>query len=118
MPVSAEKVYNVFVDPAVHETVIRANATFDGNKFSYYNEKFTGSFEEKKKDRSIAMKWRYRDWPEDKHSNVTLSFKPIDEQSTKVLLKQTEIPPEVDTEELLNLLESHYWDLLKPKVSR
>jgi activator of HSP90 ATPase len=118
IPSSPEHLYSVFVDPTVHESVTKAKASIDGQSFSYYDGKFSGFIDEKNTNRTLRMRWRHNTWKEGLYSNVCLTFKPTDDLSTKIILRQTDIPSGVSQEEVANLWEEHYWDILKPKLTR
>lgn len=38
------------------------------------------------------MKWRFRQWPDNHYSNVSISLSPVDDNITNVHLTQTNVP--------------------------
>lgn len=111
---SAEDLYSFLTQKELLEAFTRSNATVDatkGGSFVLFGGNVVGKFMELVRGEKIVMEWRFKDWHEGHHSNVTILFKQKDD-STELKLTQTGIP-ESDFERTKTGWEKNYWQAIK-----
>jgi len=109
-----EELYNVFVTPELVHAFTRDQPKMDakvGGEFSLFGGNITGFFDALDTNSKIVQRWRFRDWPADHYSTVTLSFSQ-EADTTKVTLKQTNIPAK-DYEKTKSGWHTYYWESIK-----
>jgi len=62
-----------------------------GGNFSLFSGQIVGQIVELNRPSKLVKKWRFKDWPEDHYSTVTLSLEQTN-QGTQLTLKQTGVP--------------------------
>ena len=89
-----EEIYRVFVQPELVAAFTRGSVEVDpvvNGKFALFDKNVTGLFTSLKPDEEIKQKWRFKSWPDEHYSEVTLSISEK-EDHTLLTLKQTGIP--------------------------
>lgn len=111
----ANEIYNVFTDINMVRAFTHGSAANyeaqKGGKFSLFDGNISGNFMELILNEKIVMNWRYKQWPDEHYSVVTLEFREK-EDCTDLVLNQTGIPH--------NFLENteegwrrFYWNAIK-----
>jgi len=62
-----------------------------GGEFALFGGNITGFFDKLEENKEIVQRWRFREWPADYYSTVTLTFSQ-ESDCSKVSLRQTNIP--------------------------
>jgi activator of HSP90 ATPase len=89
-----EEIYRSFIQPELVAAFTRGPVTIDpivNGKFALFDGNVTGHFTSLKTDEEIQQKWRFKSWPDEHYSDVTLTFSEKAD-CTEVSLKQTGIP--------------------------
>lgn len=115
IPVSPEKVYDVFVDPEKHSEFTGSKASGKakiGGKFTAWDGYSFGKYLELDKGKRIVQTWQTTDWPKGyPPSRLELILKEIPD-GTEVTMIQSEVPAEQE-EELAEGWIEFYWEPLK-----
>jgi len=89
-----EELFQCFVNPDRMKAYLRGEADVDpriSGKFSLLAGAITGTYLEIQPEDKIQQHWRFKDWPADMFSSVTLTFKDTG-SSTELTLHQTGVP--------------------------
>merc|ERR1711976_975191 len=62
-----------------------------GSKFKLFDANIVGEIVENVPNTKIVQKWRFKEWPENHYSVVTINFSVVDNK-TKIVLKHARIP--------------------------
>eukprot|EP00922_Rhytidocystis_sp_ex-Travisia-forbesii_P060869 GHVS01090289.1.p1 GENE.GHVS01090289.1~~GHVS01090289.1.p1 ORF type:complete len:168 (+),score=26.58 GHVS01090289.1:75-506(+) len=118
--VPVDVLFEVFVNESILTRMARGATTrVDakvGGAFSLFDGNIVGSFEVIDKNRRIVERWRFKDWNDGEHSTVELTFTSTGPTSTKVELKQTDIPAKdkydnsVSTERCTDGWNINFWE--------
>lgn len=92
----------------------RGDATIDaepGGQFSMFGGNISGEIKTLEPFTLIKMRWRYKTWPDEHYSDVTIK---LDEKEdcTELSLTQTGVP-ESDHERTRQGWRDHYWEAIK-----
>ncbi|XP_044292081.1 activator of 90 kDa heat shock protein ATPase homolog 1 [Varanus komodoensis] len=91
---SPDELYRVFVTQEMVQAFTHSPAVIEadkGGKFQLLDGNITGEFTELVSEKQIAMKWRFKSWPEGHFATITLTF--IDKAGeTEVCLEGRGIP--------------------------
>lgn len=82
-----------------------------GGRFALFGGNVQGEFTELAPYQQIVMRWRYKSWPVEHYSTVTMEFKEK-EDSTDLVLTQTGIP-EAEYDRTVQGWQQHYWESIK-----
>lgn len=90
----SEEIFRVFITSELMSAFSRGNATVDpviGGTFSMFDGNISGSFTKIVPNEVIEQKWRFKQWPEGYHSDVTITFEEKTDH-TLVTINQKGIP--------------------------
>lgn len=90
----ADEAFRVFVQSELLSAFSRGPVTVDpvvGGAFSMFDGNISGSFTKIEPNQVLEQTWRFRQWPEGYHSNVTITFQEKSDH-TFVTVKQVGIP--------------------------
>nr|CAX71081.1 Activator of 90 kDa heat shock protein ATPase homolog 1 [Schistosoma japonicum]CAX76403.1 Activator of 90 kDa heat shock protein ATPase homolog 1 [Schistosoma japonicum]CAX76408.1 Activator of 90 kDa heat shock protein ATPase homolog 1 [Schistosoma japonicum] len=89
-----DDLYRVFTTKELVQAFTRSEAIMDsvvGGTYSVFSGNITGIFDVLVPGKTIQMKWRKREWPENHYSLLTLEMNAF-EGGTRLLLTQTNVP--------------------------
>lgn len=89
-----DEAFRVFVQSELLSAFSRGPVTIDpvvGGAFSMFDGNITGSFTKIEPNQVIGQTWRFKQWPEGYHSNVTITFEEKSDH-TLVTVNQVGIP--------------------------
>ncbi|CAH8439434.1 unnamed protein product [Schistosoma turkestanicum] len=89
-----DDLYRVFTTKELVQAFTRSEATVNpvvGGEYSVFGGNITGIFGMLVAGKTIQMKWRKREWPENHYSSLTLEMSAF-EGGTRLLLTQTNVP--------------------------
>lgn len=114
---TASDLYNALTDQNMVRAFTTSDAQVDatkGGKFVLFGGNVTGSFTELIKDKKIVMQWRFRNWPEEHYSLVTLDLEQRDD-CTIIKLNQTGVPS-TEYEKTQEGWKNYYWRSIKQRL--
>nr|CAB3220661.1 activator of 90 kDa heat shock protein ATPase homolog 1-like [Phallusia mammillata] len=82
-----------------------------GETFTLFDGNVSGEFTSLARDSKIAMRWRFKSWPDAHYSNVTINLTQ-NSDGTKLELEQTGVP-ESSIEATKNGWKNYYWRSIK-----
>jgi len=91
---SVDELYRALTDKEMVRAFTQNMAQMDaekGGRFSLFNGNVTGEFTELVTSKTIGMRWRFKTWPDEHYSNVTIELTQKDD-GTELRLTQTGIP--------------------------
>ncbi|CAH8831745.1 unnamed protein product [Trichobilharzia szidati] len=89
-----DDLYKVFTTKELIQAFTRSEAIVDavpGGTYSVFSGNISGVFDELVAGKTIKMRWRKREWPENHYSNLTLEMSAF-EGGTRLSLAQTNVP--------------------------
>ncbi|KAF2367842.1 Activator of Hsp90 ATPase N-terminal [Trinorchestia longiramus] len=110
----AQDLYDVFT---IHEMVMAFTRNpvkmelAEGGNFELFGGNIHGTFQALEPNKRLVQKWRFKTWPDDLYSLVTLDFVEKDD-CTELLLTQTNIPAS-DYERTREGWNTYYWESIK-----
>jgi len=106
--------FQCFVNPdkmtAYFQSEVKVHPT-EGGQFSLMGGTITGTFLEIDPDKLLHLHWRFKDWPEDMFSSVTLKFKDTG-SSTELSLSQVGVP-QYSVEQIKSGWSRYYFNAIK-----
>ncbi|CAG9765011.1 unnamed protein product [Ceutorhynchus assimilis] len=111
---AAEEFYNALTRVEMVTAFTRGHVKLEavkGGKFALFGGNITGTFDELVPNKKIVKQWRYKQWPEGHHSQVTIT---IDQKNdhTEVQLTQTGVP-KTEADVTTNNWNRYYWEPIK-----
>ncbi|KAJ8044305.1 Activator of 90 kDa heat shock protein ATPase-like 1 [Holothuria leucospilota] len=82
-----------------------------GGKFVLLGGIITGTYVKLERNKQIVQKWRFKSWPEEHYSTVTMVFEQKPDH-TVLKLKQTGVPSS-DFERTRQGWKDHFWNRMK-----
>jgi len=82
-----------------------------GGSFSLFSGQITGTNKELIPNQKIVQNWRFKTWPADHHSLVTITLKPV-KNGTEVSLQQSRVPSD-DFDRTKEGWHSHFWTRIR-----
>jgi activator of HSP90 ATPase len=111
LPASAEKLFDMYLDPELHSAFTGAPVTISptpGSEFRAFDNMLTGKILYVVPKRVIVQTWRGKDWkPEDIDSILVLTFLPGG-TSGRIELTHVNVPDH-DYEDVNQGWEKYYW---------
>ena len=96
IPASAERIYTDWLSSEGHSNMTGSEAQISDvprARFSAWDGYISGSNLQLEKNRRIFQSWRTSEFPEEaEHSTLEVSFEQLDENSTKVIITQSNLP--------------------------
>lgn len=89
-----EEVYRAFTELELVTAFTRGAAVVEatpGGKFAMFDGNITGTFTSLDTNNEIKQKWRFRSWPENHYSDVTITFEEKDD-CTAIVVTQKGVP--------------------------
>lgn len=110
----AGDIYRALTEKEMVRAFTRGDATIDaepGGQFSMFGGNISGEIKTLEPFTLIKMRWRYKTWPDEHYSDVTIK---LDEKEdcTELSLTQTGVP-ESDHERTRQGWRDHYWEAIK-----
>ncbi|PIK42889.1 putative activator of 90 kDa heat shock protein ATPase-like 1-like [Apostichopus japonicus] len=108
---SAEDLYEVFTDPQRVRAFTRGDVTMElepGGKFVFFDGNVCGTYVKLERKKQIVQRWRFKSWPDEHYSTVTLEFEQKPDH-TLLKLRQTEVPAN-DFERTYQGWKNHFWE--------
>jgi len=109
-----EDLFQCFVDPGRMKAYFNGAAEADpreSGKFSMLGGSITGTYLEIQPNQSVHLHWRFKDWPEDMYSSVTLIFRDTG-SSTELSLTQVGVP-QYSVEQIRSGWYKYYFNAIK-----
>jgi activator of HSP90 ATPase len=110
----ASDLYNVFVDVSMVTAFTRGHVKLDATKngeFVLFGGNIRGKFNELVPGKKITQSWRYKPWPADHYSQVTLNFNDK-EDHTELHVVQTGVP-KAEVEATRQNWHRYYFDSIR-----
>ena len=111
LPASAERLFEMYLDPATHEAITGASVDIGeerGSEFKAFNGDLTGTVLEVVKPRLIIQSWRSSAFKaEDPDSTLILSFTP-EQDAGRIDLIHLDVPDH-DYDGVTQGWEKYYW---------
>lgn len=85
----------------------------ESGKFSLLGGAISGTYLEIDPPKSIQLHWRFKDWPADMYSSVTLTFKDTG-SSTQLTLNQVGVP-QYSVEQITSGWYKYYFNAIKAR---
>jgi len=112
LPASAERLFDMYLTPRIHEAITGAPVIIDyreGSEFQAFNNMILGKMLFVVPKRLIVQSWRAAHWkPEDLDSILILAFWP-EEDSRRIELVHVNVPGH-DFKGVIQGWENYYWN--------
>uniref|UniRef100_X1Z9S8 Activator of Hsp90 ATPase AHSA1-like N-terminal domain-containing protein n=1 Tax=Capitella teleta TaxID=283909 RepID=X1Z9S8_CAPTE len=115
---SAGDLYRALTDKDASDQMVKAYTRSDvqmsvekGGRFRLFDDNITGDYQCLEFNKQIVMRWRFKTWPEEHYSTVTLDISESD-NGTQLSLSQTGIP-ESEFERTKQGWVNYYWDAIR-----
>jgi activator of HSP90 ATPase len=119
LPATAERLFNMYLDPRAHAAFTGAPVTiepYSGTPFRTFDGMLTGTMLHVEPKRLIVQTWRSANWPSEVMDAVlTLSFWP-EGDAARIKLVHGNVPDE-DFAGVSQGLEKYYWSPCRDHVS-
>ncbi|KAJ8044334.1 Activator of 90 kDa heat shock protein ATPase-like 1 [Holothuria leucospilota] len=111
---TAQDLYEILTDPQRVEAFTSSPVSMElepGGKFVLLGGIITGTYVKLERNKQIVQKWRFKSWPEEHYSTVTMVFEQKPDH-TVLKLKQTGVPSS-DFERTRQGWKDHFWNRMK-----
>lgn len=113
---TVQDLFQCFVDPNKMSHYFNSAVNVDptkGGQFKLLGDAITGTFLEIEPDKFLHLHWRFKDWPEDVFSSVTLNFS--DKGSSSEVVLEQEGVPQSSMEQIKSGWYRYYFNAIKSK---
>jgi activator of HSP90 ATPase len=118
IPASANRIFSDWLSSAGHTSMTGGEAVYANNEFTAWDGYISGSNLNNDENKTIRQKWRTVEFPENaEDSIIEVELKPIDKESTKVVIKQTYLP-DGDGPKYTDGWRQHYFQPMKEFYSK
>jgi activator of HSP90 ATPase len=111
---SVDELYRALTDKEMVRAFTQNMAQLDaekGGRFVMFNGNVSGEFTELVLNKKIEMRWRFKTWPDEHYSNVTIDLTQKDD-GTELRLTQTGVPTS-EYDRTKEGWQNYYWKSIK-----